>query len=349
MKPAFSYYGGKQRMASKIMNLLPPQETYRGYCEPFCGGATLFWKRPFDKKCVNTLNDTNGSIINFFRVLRDPEQAMHLFRMLYFTPYSRDAHKEAKDLNAGRISEPIKGDVDKAWAWWNDVMQGHNQKSNNTFGHRKIKNSGASVKTTENFKQEISPDIAQAWAWWNGIMQVVSKDISGGFAYCLNGTSRNNASTVNNKKQEISPDIAQEFLYYFFQPMHQLVEISKYTERLKMVQLENIDALKCIQKYDTEHTLFYIDPPYPDTNQGHYKGYTQEDFEELVFLLKDIKGSFLLSCYPNDYADAYTKSEGWDRFTFDVVCSAAKNTREKRTEVIYRKLNENMKAKEIWT
>lgn len=312
MKPAFSYYGGKQKMASKIMSLLPPQETYRGYCEPFCGGATLFWKRPFDKKCVDTLNDTNGSVINFFRVLRDSEQAMHLFRMLYFTPYSREIHKEARDLNAGRISEPIKGDVDKAWAFWNAIMQGYQKRENDVFAYCLNGNSKNDTATTDNRKQEISPDIDKAWAFMQAVVQGFNcstdtdwssiKVPTGGaktstkqmqhqnrgermlpdvdkawafmaqrlmgfgamdwtFGYSKTTAGNQEPLKAENIKERVLPEGAQDFLYYFFQPIHQLVEISKYTERLKMVQLENIDALKCIEKYDTEHTLFYCFPP----------------------------------------------------------------------------------------
>ena len=348
MKPAFTYYGGKQRMGKKIMGLLPEQELYSGYCEPFCGGATLFWSRPFNKKCVDTLNDTNNSVINFFRVLRDPIQAMHLHRMLFFTPYSRDVHKEAADITAGRINETIKGDVEKAWAFCTDIMQGFNCSADNGFCYRK-KAGGNEPFRQDNAKQKISPDVEKAWAFWTDIMQGFAKiaDCGWGNTKQPAGGALNVTQTTKteNRKEALSPEIAHKFLYQFFQPLHQLVEISAYTERLKMVQLENIDALACIKKYDTEHTLFYIDPPYPGTNQGHYGGYMQEDLEKLVFLLTTIRGSFLLSNYPSEFVDEIAKQQGWERFEFSASCSAAKNTRQKRVEVVWRKLNNNMKNK----
>lgn len=71
MKPAFPYYGGKQRIASKITELIPKHTVY---VEPFAGGAAVFFKKPWPD-VSNTghyrevLNDTNGDVVNFFRVL----------------------------------------------------------------------------------------------------------------------------------------------------------------------------------------------------------------------------------------------------------------------------------------
>lgn len=45
--------------------------------------------------------------------------------------------------------------------------------------------------------------------------------------------------------------------------------------------------------------LFYCDPPYPGSDQGHYSGYTQADFDRLIDAIQQAQGSFVLSCYPN--------------------------------------------------
>ena len=57
------YIGGKNRLAKKIISILPPHTTY---VEPFAGGAQVFFhKKP---SSVEVLNDLNGDIVNFFRV-----------------------------------------------------------------------------------------------------------------------------------------------------------------------------------------------------------------------------------------------------------------------------------------
>jgi len=48
------------------------------------------------------------------------------------------------------------------------------------------------------------------------------------------------------------------------------------SDRMRYTQIECNDAHKVIESRDTESTLFYVDPPYIDSNQGHYGGYTHE-------------------------------------------------------------------------
>lgn len=70
------------------------------------------------------------------------------------------------------------------------------------------------------------------------------------------------------------------------------------SERLAETQIEQNDAHKVIQSRDSEDAFFYCDPPYINTNQGHYGGYTEEHFMRDLDVLARIKGKFLLSNYP---------------------------------------------------
>lgn len=85
---AFAYYGGKQRHLADILPLLPACEHY---CEPFAGSAAVLLNR--QPSPIETLNDLNSDITNFFRILRDtPER---LITALTFTPYARSEFYEA--------------------------------------------------------------------------------------------------------------------------------------------------------------------------------------------------------------------------------------------------------------
>jgi len=81
--------------------------------------------------------------------------------------------------------------------------------------------------------------------------------------------------------------------------------------RLAGVQIECTDALKLLKLRDTTDSFHYVDPPYFNSNMGHYKGYSEHDFRELLETLGSIKGKFLLSSYPSDILDVFTKKYGW--------------------------------------
>lgn len=90
MKPLLNYPGAKWNMASKIVSLMPK---HRSYLEPFFGsGAVLFNKPP---SAIETVNDIDGDITNFFQVLR--EQPEELSRLIALTPYSRDVFNDAHE------------------------------------------------------------------------------------------------------------------------------------------------------------------------------------------------------------------------------------------------------------
>ena len=80
---AFGWYGGKFSHLGWLLPLLPD---CHHYCEPFAGsGAVLLNRRPAP---LETYNDLDGDVVNFFRVLRDkPDQ---LISKLQLTPFSRE-------------------------------------------------------------------------------------------------------------------------------------------------------------------------------------------------------------------------------------------------------------------
>lgn len=80
---AFGWYGGKFSHLEWLLPLLPPTHHY---CEPFGGSAAVLLNRP--PSPVETYNDLDGEVVNFFRVLRDnPDE---LIRRIALTPFSRE-------------------------------------------------------------------------------------------------------------------------------------------------------------------------------------------------------------------------------------------------------------------
>lgn len=77
-----SYLGGKNRIARKIISLIP---SHNCYIEPFCGGAQVFFHK--EPSNVEVLNDLDEDIFNFLRVCQLHHQ--ELVRYLQFCTVSR--------------------------------------------------------------------------------------------------------------------------------------------------------------------------------------------------------------------------------------------------------------------
>lgn len=157
-------------------------------------------------------------------------------------------------------------------------------------------------------------EVKRAWAIWTLASQ--------SFASLLNGTwnydTEKDRSTkvVNSKRSSFTID---------------------YAKRLEQVQIENNDALRIINVWDNKDAFFYLDPPYINTNQGHYKGYKEDEYEKLLIMLSKIKGKFILSSFPNDMLDKYIKQNKWVTKKIDANLSigALHNERSRRkTEVL---------------
>jgi len=79
----FGWYGGKFSHLAWLLPLLPK---CHHYCEPFAGsGAVLLNRAPSP---IETYNDLDGEVVNFFRVLR--EQKDKLVEAIGLTPFSRE-------------------------------------------------------------------------------------------------------------------------------------------------------------------------------------------------------------------------------------------------------------------
>jgi len=98
----------------------------------------------------------------------------------------------------------------------------------------------------------------------------------------------------------------------------------------------NRDALDVIKRFDTKDSFFYIDPPYFNSNCGHYKGYTKEDFINLLEVLTQIKGKFLLSSYWSEILQKYIKKYNWNYQLFEKTLGVThkKKYASSKTEVL---------------
>lgn len=156
--------------------------------------------------------------------------------------------------------------------------------------------------------QLFSP-VQRAWAFWVTTNMGYSSKI-GSWAFDYNGKCERKMQT----KIEEFTDI--------------------YSERLKHVCIESRDACEVIEARDRENVFFYIDPPYVDSNQGHYAGYTQEHFNRLLLVLSSCTGKFLLSSYPNDSLTSFVNKYGWYQKEINMTLCASNTKSKKKVEAL---------------
>ena len=105
---AFPYYGGKHFHVKWLLSRLPK---CHHYVEPFCGAAHVALNR--EPSAIETINDLNGELINFFIQLRNNTD--ELIAKLELTLYSRDELKLAR--------QPCDDNIERARRWFVCRMQ----------------------------------------------------------------------------------------------------------------------------------------------------------------------------------------------------------------------------------
>lgn len=92
------YIGGKRAIANKIIAIFP---SHKIYCEPFAGGAQVFFHKP--RARVEVLNDLDGEMTNFYRICQQHYE--ELIRYLRFILVSREWHELLKATNPATLTD----------------------------------------------------------------------------------------------------------------------------------------------------------------------------------------------------------------------------------------------------
>lgn len=90
IRPVLRWHGGKWKLAPWIIAHFPP---HRIYVEPFGGAASVLLRK--ERAYAEVYNDLDDEVVTLFRVLRQPDQAAELLRLLRLTPFARTEFKAA--------------------------------------------------------------------------------------------------------------------------------------------------------------------------------------------------------------------------------------------------------------
>jgi len=253
---AFGWYGGKFSHLDFILPNLPEDAVH--FCDVFGGSAAILINR--NPAQVETYNDLDSELVNFFETLRN--QGPKLIKAISLTPFSRE------ELIKACRPEPKLTKLERARRFYVRARQ---------------------TRT--------------------GLAQTSSE---GRWAHCVLTSRAGMAGAVSRWLGAIDglPEIVQ---------------------RLQRVQLENAPALELIERYDTEETLFYLDPPYvhESRNDSNAYGHEMTDAEhiELANLLHEIRGRAVVSGYRTKLYDRLFSE--WSRIDAPVkTCNSSKGKRQ---------------------
>lgn len=173
-KTPISYYGGKQRMASKIIKLIPE---HKQYVEPFFGGGAVFFKK--EPSEVEVINDLDERVINFYRVMKTDFEALNT--MIQGTLHSEADYRRAKYI----LSDVSADKVSFAWAFWVQTNMSFGNKIHGAFAFGNSKTSARSIKNKKHDFPDINTrfDLVQIFCR-DAIRLIKLKDKPNTFIYC---------------------------------------------------------------------------------------------------------------------------------------------------------------------
>jgi DNA adenine methylase len=219
IRSPIKWVGGKSRLRKTIISMLPPHECY---VEVFAGAAwVLFGKQPSK---VEVLNDIDGELINFFRVVKErPEELIASFE---WDLVGREEFERFRDTDPTSL-DPVA----RAHRFYYLVM-----------------------------------------AAWGGELH--------------NPRFQTSVSDGGHGNRLIG---ALKHLRERIKPAH---------GRLRTVIIECLDWSECIDQYDDERVVMYLDPPYPG-NKCNYKFNLRDfgDHKRIAERMKCAKAKLLLTTY----------------------------------------------------
>ncbi len=162
-------------MLKHLLSMIPE---HRIYCEPFFGGGALFFAKP--KAEVEVINDMNGEVINFFKVLKTKFPALQ--KEVQATLHSRELYRKAMLI----YKNPKKhSDVQRAWALWTATNQGFAGMIGSwRFGKTNSKEKAVATKR-ENFVQTYEDRLKTVQVENNDALKVIARcNEKDAFIYC---------------------------------------------------------------------------------------------------------------------------------------------------------------------
>jgi DNA adenine methylase len=144
IKSPFPWFGGKgsAKINNKIRSILPKHDYY---VEPFGGGGSILLAKEPTK--VEVYNDVNRGVVNFFRVIADPDLFGKFMARACLLPVSRELFEEYN-----RTWPAIHDPVEQAVRWYVVARQSFGGMFGNSFGTTVNSSTGGMAQNTAAWK-----------------------------------------------------------------------------------------------------------------------------------------------------------------------------------------------------
>lgn len=131
--PPFIYAGSRVSSAEKLVSLMPD---HSHYVEPFAGSLSVLFRKT--RAPMETVNDLDGLLMTFWRVLRDDFEELE--RVCALTPTGREEYARAQRS----LHEPGLSDIERARRVFVVFTQGRAGTLRNTGWRHFVKGGGPS-------------------------------------------------------------------------------------------------------------------------------------------------------------------------------------------------------------
>ncbi len=104
-----------------------------------------------------------------------------------------------------------------------------------------------------------------------------------------------------------------------------MLSLPEIHRRMMTVVVDNQDAVRCINQWDSTATMFYVDPPYIGAEDYYLGGFGKDDHSRLADALNRASGRVVVSYYPRPELEALYPEKCWRRQAVRVFATSSGN------------------------
>ena len=142
------WMGSKRRSLMKLLSRIPEHDCY---CEVFGGGASLLLAKPPSN--TEVYNDIDSTLVDFFRLLQNPEAFKVFHEKLKLTPFSRELFNEYCETWQNQTDR-----VERIYRWFFMIRQSFQGKMG-SWAYARNDNTGSGLPNRSRTIIDEMPDV----------------------------------------------------------------------------------------------------------------------------------------------------------------------------------------------